>query len=161
MITPAQRAEIRRLYYSSNASRVPAAPACIDPVPSTPTCPSSATLWPSTPPCAPPASTRWSDSAAIPARSSRFGASSGACHAKEGVDQALAAGHGVSLPHPADRLRSDSEQHLAAVRVELGPEPEGLPVGFPARARMALTNAERPRRFRERRAAGVPIRGPR
>ena len=57
------------------------------------------------------------------------------------VDQAFAAGHGVSLPHPADRLRSDPEPQLAAGRVELGPEPEGLPVGFPS----GLARRQRPR----------------
>ena len=60
---------------------------------------------------------------------------------EEGVDQTLAAAHGVSLRHPADRLRSDPEPHLAAVRVELGPEPEGLLVGFPA----GLARRQRPR----------------
>ena len=39
---------------------------------------------------------------------------------------------GVFLPHPADGLRRDPQPHLlAAVRVELGPEPEKPPVGFP------------------------------
>ena len=39
---------------------------------------------------------------------------------------------GVFLPHPADGLRRDPQPHLlAAVRVELRPEPEDPPVGFP------------------------------
>ena len=51
---------------------------------------------------------------------------------EEGVDEALAAGEGRLLPHPTDGLRRDPEPHLAAVGVELGPVPEGPPVGFPA-----------------------------
>ena len=48
----------------------------------------------------------------------------------EGVDQAPAAGGGRLLRHPVNGLLGDPEPDLVAVRVELGPEPEG-PVGLP------------------------------
>ena len=60
---------------------------------------------------------------------------------EEGVDQAPAACRGRLLPHPVDGLRGNPEPHLAAVRVEVGPEPEGLRVGFPA----GLARRQRPR----------------
>ena len=64
---------------------------------------------------------------------------------EEGVDEALAAGEGRLLPHPTDGLRRDPEPHLAAVGVELGPVPEGPPVGFPAGgARRQSPGAARP-----------------
>ena len=43
-------------------------------------------------------------------------------------------GPGVFLRHPADGLLGDPEPHLVvvvAVGVELGPDPEGLPVRLP------------------------------
>ena len=46
------------------------------------------------------------------------------------TDQAVAAGPGRRLWHPADHVRGDPEPNLAAVRGELGTEPEGAPVGF-------------------------------
>ena len=55
----------------------------------------------------------------------------GVIQTMKGVDQALAAGGGRLLRHPADGLLGDPEPDLVAVRVELGPEPEGLPVGLP------------------------------
>ena len=48
----------------------------------------------------------------------------------EGVDEALAAGGGRFLRHPADGLVVDPEPDLLAVRIEPGPEPEGPPVRF-------------------------------
>ena len=50
---------------------------------------------------------------------------------EEGVDQALAAGVRCLLPHPADGRRRDPEPHLAAVGVEVGPEPQRPPVRLP------------------------------
>ena len=52
-LTPETVAEWRKRLESNGE---PAAPACIDPAPSTPICRSSATPWPSTPASAPPAS---------------------------------------------------------------------------------------------------------
>ena len=91
MITPAQRAEIRRLFYGEHwkvgtiaaqlgptvrrsaprwsARRQGSVPACVGPASSTRICRSSATPWRSTRGCAPRGSTRWSASAAMPARS--------------------------------------------------------------------------------------------
>ena len=54
---------------------------------------------------------------------------------------------GRDRPHqtPTDGLRRDPEPHLAAVGVELGPVPEGSPVGFPAGgARRQSPGAARP-----------------
>ena len=49
----------------------------------------------------------------------------------EGVDEAVAAGRGRLLGHPADGVLVEPEPHLAAVRIEPGPEPEDPPVRFP------------------------------
>ena len=48
----------------------------------------------------------------------------------EGVDEAVAAGRGRFLEHPADGVLVDPEPDLLAVRIEPGPEPEGPPVRF-------------------------------
>ena len=50
---------------------------------------------------------------------------------QEGVDQALAAGGGRFLRHPADGLLVDPEPDLLAVRIEPGPEPQRPPVRLP------------------------------
>ena len=124
MITPAQRAEIRRLFYGEHwkvgtiaaqlglhhetvrargGARDGRIPARCVPAQHPPTriCRSSVTPWHSTRVCAPRGSTRWSASAAMPVRSSRSAVSCSACGPRPAAPSTAG-----SSPCPASRHKS-------------------------------------------------------